>query len=106
MFDQRQTKAQSADAPRARHVALSESLEDVRQEIRLDAFAVVAHDDGDVPVHAFERDFDAPAFLCELDRIREQIPDDLLQTVVVARDLAGERIQVGDYTDAFGLRRR
>src|SRR5262245_14741350 len=106
MFDQRQTKTQSAYAPRACHIALSEPLEDVRQEFRLDAFAVIAHDDGDVRVRAFERDFDAPAFGRELDRIREQVPDDLLQTVDVARDLAGERVQVGDYADAFGLRRR
>src|SRR5262245_17363475 len=78
----------------------------MRKELRLDAFTVVAHDDGDVRVRAFEREFDTPAFGCELDRIREQVPDDLQQTVGVARDLARERVQVGGYTNAFGLRRR
>src|SRR5262245_14284238 len=78
----------------------------MRKELRLDAFTVVAHDDGDVPVRAFECEFDTPAFGCELDRIREQVPDDLLQPVGVACDLARERVQVGGYTNAFGLRRR
>src|SRR5262245_45219157 len=78
----------------------------MRKELRLDAFPVIAHDDGDVRVRAFEREFDTPAFGCELDRIREQVPDDLLQAVGVACDLARERVQIGGYTNAFGLRRR
>jgi hypothetical protein len=40
MFDQRQAETQTARTPRARHIALAKALEDVRQELRLDALPV------------------------------------------------------------------
>jgi hypothetical protein len=47
---------------------------------------------------------DAPRTVPEVSPL--SLIRNLLQPVGVARDLAGERVQVGDYTYAFGLRRR
>src|SRR5262249_26352182 len=69
---------------RVRAVGLAEPLEDVRQELRLDADAGIADRDLDPVSGAPQPRFDAPAFARELDGVREQVPDGLLQTASVA----------------------
>ena len=68
-------------------VGLAEPVEDVGQEIRADAHAVVAHPDLGVAVAgALQADLDAAAGRGELDGVREQVPDHLLQAVGIAGD--------------------
>src|SRR5262249_20541256 len=79
-----QAETQAAIPARVRAVSLAEPLEDVRQEERLDADAGIADRDLDLVSGAPQPRLDAPAFVCELDGVREQIPDGLLQTAAVA----------------------
>ena len=53
MFDEGQAETKTAGAPLARHIALAKALEDVRQEIRIDALAGVTHDDLNMRIRAF-----------------------------------------------------
>ena len=82
----RQPEPQSAGLARRASLRLSKPFEHVRQEVRTNADARVADDDFDVRVHAFEPDLDAPFLRRELHRIRQKIPDDLLQSIGIARD--------------------
>ena len=72
---------------RARRVGLAEALEDVRQERRLDADAGVADDER---VDAAASRASATSTLAaggrELHRVRQQVPDHLLQAIGIADD--------------------
>src|SRR5207249_4516565 len=70
--------------PMGRCVPLTESLEHVRKERGIDALARVADDDFHLPVGAQHTDLHAAASRSELDRVRKQVPEDLLQAVGVA----------------------
>src|SRR5262249_26986862 len=95
VFDESQAEAEAAVPSSARRVGLAEAVKDVWQEIRADAFARVAHGDANVWVHALQLRFDATALRRELDRVGEQVPDDLLQPVRIAGDLTNFGGQVG-----------
>src|SRR5262249_12343700 len=101
-----QAEAEAAVPSSARRVGLAEAVKDVWQEIRADAFARVAHGDANVWVHALQLRFDATALRRELDRVGEQVPDDLLQPDRIAGDLTNFGGQVGLERDALRLRRR
>src|SRR5215475_8476287 len=81
-----QAETQAAVLARGRAVSLAEPLEDVRQELRLDAYAGVADSDLDLVSSAPQSRFNAPTFVRELDRVREQIPYGLLQAAGVAKN--------------------
>src|SRR5262249_37214106 len=85
---------------------LAETVEDVRQKIRIDALAGVAHDDLDLRVTFADLDLNAPPLGGEFDRIREQVPDDLLQTRRVGEDFFNLRAEVCLDLDLLSLGRR
>ena len=87
-----QADAQAAILARGGAVGLAEPIEDVRQKSGLDAYAGIVDRDLDLAFGAPQARFDAPAFIRELDGVREQIPDGLLQTVGVAEDHAVRRL--------------
>src|SRR2546430_1733210 len=78
--------APSAVGPGRRALRLPEPVEDVRQEGGLDPLTGVAHGDLDVRVDALEAELDAPVPRGELDGVREQVPEDLLETLRIAGD--------------------
>src|SRR5262245_27064242 len=86
MIRNSQAEAQAAVLSRGRAVSLAEPLEDVGQELRLNAYAVVADSDLDLVPSAPQSRFNAPTFVRELDRVREQIPYGLLQAASVAKN--------------------
>src|SRR5262249_51332277 len=86
---QRQPQPQPAVTPRGRAVRLVEAVEDMWQELRLDAFARVTYEDAEELRVAPDPQFDAPAFGREFDRVREQVPDHLLQPRGVAQHDCG-----------------
>ena len=100
----REPEAEPAVHARGRAVGLPEALEDVRQELGRDALAGVARPT--ISTCEFtrrERDLHAAALRRELDRVRQQVPDDLLQPVGVAGD---ERRRAGRArleADALGV---
>src|SRR5262245_25671966 len=99
--DDGQADAQAAILARGRAVGLAKPIEDVRQKSGIDAYAGVRERDLDLALDAPEARFDAPAFIRELDGVREQIPDDLLQTVGVAEDHAVRRLNHLVQNDPF-----
>jgi hypothetical protein len=88
-----QAQAETAVLPFAGTVGLPKTVENVRQKFRRDAFAVVGDDDFDVRIDLFEPHLHFPVALGKLYRVREQIPDDLLQAVGVAGNRSGVRIE-------------
>lgn len=74
-------------------VRLAETVEDEREKARRDSFTGIAHRQLTVRVDAFEPHLHFPSARRELDRIREQVPDDLLEPVVIAGDLSGFRVE-------------
>src|SRR6516225_2327375 len=76
-------KAQAEASSLARHpgVRLPEALEHVRQELRRYPDAGVADRDFHMRVDALEPDLDLAAAIRELDRIRQQVPQHLLETL-------------------------
>ena len=55
----------------------------MRKKCRIDPSAVVLHADPQAAVSVEDFDVDAPASLRELDRVCQQIPDNLLQSLRV-----------------------
>jgi RimJ/RimL family protein N-acetyltransferase/CheY-like chemotaxis protein len=92
------------------NLGLPEALEDVREELRGDALAGVADEDLDVRVDPLEAHLHPPAARRELDRVRHEIPRDLLQAIRVARDRDVPDVLVSDLgmpgTDGLALIRR
>src|SRR5262249_60530062 len=70
----RETEPEPAGSAAA--MALTEAIEDVRQQGLLDAGAGVAHGDSDHTAGARELDGDAPAGRRELDRLGDEIGHD------------------------------
>src|SRR5215813_11740578 len=62
--------------------------------------------DLDVRVYAFQSDLDTAALIRELDGVREQVPNHLLQTVGIAGDLPDVTVEALVNRDAFGFRSR
>ena len=91
--DDRQAQAEAAGLARRAGVGLAEPLEHERQELRLNADAGVADDDLDVRVDALEPHLHAAALRRELDGVRQQVPDHLLQAIGIAGDRADARIE-------------
>src|SRR2546422_5227758 len=87
-------------------VGLSEALEDEGEEVGANASARVAHDDLRAPVRQPDPDFDATALGRELDGVREQVPDHLLQAATVAPHPACCAAEDRLEPDALRLRRR
>ena len=102
----REPEPQAAVHTRGGGILLAEAVEDVGEEGRVDPRAGVGHVDGHAAVLPRQRDADAPAFGRELDRVGQQVPDDLLQPPRVAEDRLGVRRQVRVDADAPGIGRR
>lgn len=65
-------------------VRLAEAVENVRQEFGADTLAIVGYADFDLRVFARQAERDAAAGPREFHRIRQQVPDDLLQSGGIA----------------------
>src|SRR5207237_9880045 len=99
-------EAEAAVRARGGAVGLSEALEDGGEEVGANAPARVAHDDLGPPVRQPDPDFDATALGRELDGVREQVPDHLLQAATVAPHPACRAAVDRLEPDALRLRRR
>ncbi len=92
--------------PRARAVALPETLEHIRQQFGGDALPRVRHGQLDESLHAEQRHRDPPAVRREFDRIRKQIRDDLRKTIRIGARVSELRREVGEDLDSLLRRRR
>src|SRR3569623_489411 len=89
MLGDREPQSQAAMAARGAGIALTEALEDVRQQLGLDALAVVFYRDLDIAVAAPYRHLDRPAVIGELHRVGHDVPQHLLQAGKIAEDHPG-----------------
>src|SRR5438093_11817650 len=85
--DDREPETQAAMRPRGCAVALPEGLEDVRQEVGGDPLALVLDGEDGLLLGARQPQDDTAAPGGELDRVREEVPHDLLETGRIAPDL-------------------
>ena len=92
-----QPETESGMAPGHRAVSLAETIEHVRQEHRIDALAGIDNLDLQIVFRGYDEEIDATALGRELDRVREQIPDHLLEPANVSvhgphgREIGGQR---------------
>ena len=98
-------QAEPAAGPLRRRVRLPEALEHVGQEPRRDALPAVAHAHLHVRVHAAQVHLDVAAARRELDGVREQVPDHLLEPFGVGEHPAGRRVDEPGERDRLRLRR-
>src|SRR6188508_2287152 len=91
MAHDRKAQPEAAMGSRRRAVALTKALEDVRQKILTDTFAIVT--DAQLGLHPFalQVDLDLAALGRELDRVGEQVPDNLLQARGISRRVGRRR---------------
>src|SRR5262245_43257320 len=100
----REPQSEAAGAPRV--LALTESLENVRQQIRIDTRARVAHADARDGTPAFEPQLNAAVLRGELDSVGQQVPHDLLKTVRVCEHESHGRVEADLERDALGVTER
>jgi hypothetical protein len=81
MLDNRETEAKAAMRPRRRAVSLLKPIEHPRQQVWCDADAGVMDHNLRAAVDALDTDIDHPLFGRELQRVRQEIRDHLLQAL-------------------------
>ena len=88
-LDQRQPESQSALSPVRGALALGEQVEDVRQQARFDAAAVVADAQAHFVTLHVQHDFDLPALRRIFGGVGEQVDDHLHQARLVGVHVRG-----------------
>src|SRR5215813_9273921 len=101
MANDRETESESAIISGGRTVRLAEAIEDVWQKILLDAHTGVIHDDLYVRIDSLQGDLDQPALASKLHAIREQVPNNLLQSFTIAEHWSNVRLE--QYFQAFSF---
>src|SRR6266536_2393446 len=89
-----------AEAAAVAGVGLAEALENVREERRVDPLALIGDADLRVAVEAGEAEVHLSASRRELDRVREDVADDLLQAAGVGGDEVVDRLDVREEAHA------
>src|SRR5581483_2734939 len=104
--DDAQAESKAGVGTRRAAVGLAETVEDEREKTRRDAFAGIAHRQLAVRVDTFEPDLHFPAARGELHGIGEEIPDDLLQAIVIAGNVSRCGVEHALDPNLLGVRRR
>ena len=104
--DEREPEAEATVAARGARVGLPEAFKDIRQKIAGDALPVVLHRQLHRSAGARQAHGDHPAFRGELDRVVDEVPEDLLQPIRVSFDARRRGIQRNVESDALRVGRR
>src|ERR1041385_7840366 len=105
MPDDREAESQPAKTSRRRTVSLTKAIEHARQNLRIDSLTRVFHRHTRVRTVLVYTHRNLSAMRCELHRVRQQVPDDLMQTGRIGRDRADSRFGVVIDSDAFSIGR-
>ena len=90
-----------------RSICLSETFEYMRKKFRVDPLAVVFDANPDeIGFRIDQLDANDSSLVRELDTVRQQIPDDLLQPVTIASRTERGCVEPSFNRDAAGLRGR
>src|SRR5262245_13891065 len=81
-----EAESQTTVSASGRAVSLSETFEDVRQKLGIDAWTSIVYFDFDVTVFLTDTNADNAAHWRKLRSIRKQVPNHLLQAIAVAGD--------------------
>ena len=100
-----ETETEAAVSAADRRLALAEAVEHERQQVRPNALAGVRDGDPRHRVGPLQPDVHTTAHRRELDRVGEEVPDDLLQAIGVGRDGAEGSVQARLEPDASGVGR-
>src|SRR6266542_1158321 len=90
-------------APSVLAIGLSEAIKYMRKKIRADALAGIADGDLRMRIVTLKPNLDAPVFRRKLNRVGEQIPNDLLEAGRVTHHRAGGRIKLSAKLNRLGL---
>ena len=101
----RQSQAETFVLSGNRAVSLSKVVEDMRQKLRTDALTIVGDDDFKLRTRASHLNFNVSVNGRELYGIREQVPNDLLQTVGVSQNRFRLAFEYGCQLDLLRIRR-
>src|SRR5262249_12251200 len=101
-----ETQPEAAVAPRVRAVGLAEAIEDVGKELGRDPLPRVLHRDAHAVARVLQAYGDPPAGRRYRDRVRQQVPHDLLEPGGVGPYRAGARVQARLEREVTPLRHR
>ena len=101
--DDGQADAQAAVMSGAGGVSLAETIEDIGEELRIDADAVVGDFDLDIAALAGEADLDLAAAVGEFDGVGEEVPHHLLHAVGVAGHVVGFGLKRSQELNLLGI---
>src|SRR5437867_12480784 len=102
MADDREPEPEAGVNARARAIGLLEAFEDVRQQVGLDTPAGVAHDEARVGI-AHEPHCHGAIWRRELDRVAQDVLDDLTQPIGIAAHRPGIAVELRFQVDPFDL---
>src|SRR5262249_15016275 len=87
-------------------VTLSKSVEHVRKEVLADSLARIGHGNDCLGPDSLQPDFDRTAVRRELDRIRQKIPDHLLDSTCIPQYDSDVRLDTHRQVNAFRIGRK
>src|ERR1043165_9713516 len=105
MPDDREAESQPAKTSRRRTVSLTKAIEYARQKLRIDSLTRVLHGHTRVRSVLVDTHRDLSTMRRELHRIRQQVPDDLMQARRVGRYRTHSRFGVIIDIDALSVSR-
>src|SRR5215472_5581090 len=104
--DDRQPQPQSALRACRRAVRLAKSIEDVRQEFGFNAQASVSDRNVCLRIHRVNPNAHPTMLGRKLNRVAEQVPEDLLQAIWIAHHWKRARPEINLKINLFGLQPR
>ena len=81
-----EAKAETPVIPGRCRIGLAKTIKDKRQELRIDADTGVLHRDLNLRIRSFQLDAYGSSLGSKLHGIAQEVPDDLLQTLRIARN--------------------
>jgi len=100
-----ESETQSTMLSSSRAISLSEAFKDVGQELLVDSLAGIRNTDFDRAASLRNLYANTPAAVRKLHRIRQQIPNDLLQPVCVAGNHRGRGVEMSFDPDPLRVSR-
>src|SRR5205807_3743518 len=87
-------------------IGLTKAIKNVRLELRSNADARISYRNTYPRIGVLGGNFDSSFFRCELHRIAEQVPENLLQAICISQNRPGKRSHQGLKHDLLCFRGR
>src|SRR5581483_5276022 len=103
MTHDRQSQSQSSVRAGHRCVRLTESFKNVRQKLLPYPHTTIADRDFDIRIDVLQANIDTSPFRRKFDCVREQVPNDLLEAIRVAKYYLPLRLEMHFQNDLFAI---